>query len=466
MSKAIDRARPVMVGIAVLALAAGCSSFKDQLLEPQQPSIIGPQATGSPTAADALRLGAIARLKTATVGTTGTETMWTMGGLLTDEWKSGDTFSQRVETDQRTIQGDNADVVAFYQAEHQARGAAKDAIDALNKYLPEPKANLAQMYWVMGLAEMQLAEAFCNGVPYGTTNDGVPTYTAPKTNAEGFALALAHIDSGLSFATAADTFAVNVKYNLQVTKARILIDQGKFTEAAAQVTSVPTSYRWYVTFSTTTADNPMWSFNSSQKRWVVGDSFDVTGLIKNALPFASAKDPRVPVTGTSVNSSLKLAFDNGTQFVSQSIWGRSDWAPIISGLDARLYEAEAKLQANDIAGVMAILNALRAAPQALGSAYSTPAMAALPTPATQTDAINLYFREKAFWTFSRGQRLGDLRRLIRQYGRTQENVFPTGILHKNGGVPYGVDVNFPIAVSSAISENANPNFHGCLDRKA
>ena len=84
------------------------------------------------------------------------------------------------------------------------------------------------------------------------------------------------------------------------------------------------------------------------------------------------------------------------------------------------------------------------------------------TPATQRAAEDLYFREKAFWTFSRGQRLGDMRRLIRQYGRTQDQVFPVGTFHKNGSPPYGADVNFPVTTN----ENPNPNFHGCLDRKA
>jgi hypothetical protein len=461
MMRSSYRARPAVVGAALAALA-GCSSYKDQLLAPQQPGIISPEAVASPTAADALRIGALARLKSATVGTSGTETMYTMGGLLTDEWKSGDTFSQRVETDQRSIQTSNADVQSYYSAQHSARGAAKDAIEALEKYLPNPKANIAQMYWVMGLVEMQLSEAFCNGVPYGITIDGVPQYTQPLTNADGFKLAVTHIDSGLAFATETDTFAVNTKYNLLVTKARLLVDQGKFAEAAALVAPVPTSYRWYVTFSTTTADNPIWSFNSSQKRWVVGDSFDASGVIKNAIPFASAKDPRVPVTGSTLASSLKVAFDNSTQMVSQAVWNRSDWVPIISGIDARLIEAEAKLNAGDIAGMMTILNALRASPQALSNAFTVPAMPALATPATKDAAIDLYFRETAFWQFSRGTRLGNLRRLIRQYGRTQDKVFPTGTFFKNGNPPYGTDVNFPVT----SNENPNPNFHGCIDRNA
>ena len=72
-----------------------------------------------------------------------------------------------------------------------------------------------------------------------------------------------------------------------------------------------------------------------------------------------------------------------------------------SGIDARLIEAEAKLQAGDIAGMMTILNALRAAPQTLG-VFKVPAMPALATPARQTDATDLFFREKALWQFGRG----------------------------------------------------------------
>jgi hypothetical protein len=93
-------------------------------------------------------------------------------------------------------------------------------------------------------------------------------------------------------------------------------------------------------------------------------------------------------------------------------------------------------------------------------------MTPLTNPANQTDATNLYFREKAFWTFSRGMRLGDSRRLIRQYKRTQDQVFPVGTFHKAGNPPYGTDVTFPVARTSTIDEGANPNFHGCIDRSA
>ena len=54
--------------------------------------------------------------------------------------------------------------------------------------------------------------------------------------------------------------------------------------------------------------------------------------------------------------------------------------------------------------------------------------------------------------------MSDLRRLIRQYGRDTETVFPTGIHFK--GTPYGSDVNFPVP----FDEQNNPNFAACLDR--
>lgn len=226
-----------------------------------------------------------------------------------------------------------------------------------------------------------------------------------------------------------------------------------------------TSFQYLESFSQTTTDNGLWTFNNSQGRYTVGDSTDtangVANVVKNALPFVSANDPRVPVkAGTSFSPAIK-PFDQSTPLWVQQIWAnRGDDVPLVSGLDARLIEAETKLAGDDIAGMMTILNGLRATPPTMG-AFKPAAMAALAAPATKDAATSLYFREKAFWTFGRGQRLGDLRRLIRQYGRTQDNVFPSGVFFK-GGAQYGQDVNLPVT----DTEKTNPNFTGCIDRKA
>src|SRR5205085_12642110 len=136
-----------------------------------------------------------------------------------------------------------------------------------------------------------------------------------------------------------------------------------------------------------------------------------------------------------------LAEDGVTKpfYISLLYKGNFDPLVIASGIDARLIEAEAKLVGGDIAGMMTILNTLRASVQQIGIVKTT-VLPALPTPASIDAATSSYFREKALWTSGRGQRLADLRRLIRQYGRTQENVFPTGVYFKGGN--YGTDVNF------------------------
>ena len=92
-------------------------------------------------------------------------------------------------------------------------------------------------------------------------------------------------------------------------------------------------------------------------------------------------------------------------------------------------------------------------------------MAALTDPGTTDGRVNLLFREKAFWQFGRGHRLGDLRRLIRDYGRAADGS-DTGATRSastsKGGI-YGGDLNLPVTTDEQIG---NPNFTGCLDRKA
>jgi hypothetical protein len=217
---------------------------------------------------------------------------------------------------------------------------------------------------------------------------------------------------------------------------------------------VATTYQYNITYSIPTQSNEWWQMSTSTKRYTVGDSTDVTGLVKNSIPFVTLKDPRV-----KVNPNGTKSFDNTTPYVEFQNYAREDPTPLVNGTDARLIEAEAKLRANDIPGMMTILNTLRTTPPLIGK-YQPAAMTALAAPTTQAAATDLFFREKALWQFGRGERLGDLRRLVRQYNRTQDNVFPSGPFHKNGN--YGSNVAFPVP----DLELANPKFHGCLDTKA
>src|SRR5262245_52413264 len=150
---------------ATLALAAGlvaCSDVKDTLLEASDPDLIDPSAVQSAAGANAVRLGALARLRTATADGEGT---WLFGGLLAHGWSTSSTFVQNDETDQRNIKTDNSSVTSMLRALYRARTSAMQAITLLTTYRPTPASDIAEMYFVKGFAELQLASDFCNGIP-------------------------------------------------------------------------------------------------------------------------------------------------------------------------------------------------------------------------------------------------------------------------------------------------------------
>ncbi len=147
----------------------------------------------------------------------------------------------------------------------------------------------------------------------------------------------------------------------------------------------------------------------------------------------------------------------------------SVYVPLATGIEARLVEAEAALNAGQVGTWAGDLNALRADSadtkvvfQGLLSSDST-------TAASSATQIDVMFRERAFWLFGTGTRLGDLRRLIRQYGRDQSTVFPTGP-YPNAANPflpsalpnYGTDVDLTLPTPAGGLSTPNPNYKGCL----
>jgi hypothetical protein len=461
------RAHAALLAVAGLTIA-GCSGISDPLLQAVDPDIINPIDVQSADGADAIRIGALARLTTLTAAApANAEGVWFMGGLLTDEWKSGDTFTQRDETDKRTISVDNSIVTAGYRYIHRSRISANQAIDLLRKYKPSPASNIAQMYFVRGYAELLSAENFCNGQPFSDGSTGDILEGKPISVAEAFQRAIVSSDSGIAtIGSASDPASVKFLNALKLTKARALMGLGgpaNFAAALTLMSGVPTAYTYDVTFAQVSGDNGIWALNNNAKRYVVGDSLENGVLIKNALPFVSAKDPRVPTSGSG------KAFDTGTPFSQQLLWasagspaGREDPVAVVNGIDARLLEAEVQLSVGDVAGWLSTLNALRAGPTQLTQSVSIKGMSALVDPGTTASRVSLQFREKAFWTFGRGERLGDLRRLIRQYARPQDQVFPTGNFNATKGGVYGADVNLLVPQA----EQNNTKFTACTDRNA
>src|SRR5215212_1449714 len=151
----------VVALVATGLLTLGACDIQDTFLEPQNPGLIDPSAVSNPSAAAALRIGALGSFKAATGGG---ESMWRWGGMLTDEFKSSDTFTQRNETDQRSIQTNNGTWGGVYASSQQARGYLRDAIEKMTEFNPTQKVQIAELYMSLAFLEMQFGQDLCNGI--------------------------------------------------------------------------------------------------------------------------------------------------------------------------------------------------------------------------------------------------------------------------------------------------------------
>ena len=58
----------VTVGVMILGSTLGCSNFQDRLLAAPDPDVINPATVNSPAAAEAMRVGALSRVRNITAG--------------------------------------------------------------------------------------------------------------------------------------------------------------------------------------------------------------------------------------------------------------------------------------------------------------------------------------------------------------------------------------------------------------
>lgn len=440
--------RAVLWG-AVLTTSASCDT--STFLAVEDPDIINPSNVQSAAGANAVRLGALARLNTAT---SGGESLLLLGGLFADEWINGDSFIGRQEVDQRSITVQNSFVTDASRGLHRARLAAQQALELLETYnATAPGWQPAEMYFVQAYIENLAAEHFCNGLVFSTVVDGAEQYGTPITTAEAFERALAHADSGLTLVTGTTNDDNRVRNALKVVRGRILLNLNRPADAATSVNGVATNFVYNMLHSQTTNSNQFWNFNNLAWRYSVGN-----GEGTNGVNFATAADPRLPVCvgGDQVcrnNSVTRTTRDDLTAPLHvQLVWPiRESSVAITSGMEARMIEAEAQLRAQNPSGALTTLNTARATVTGLTS---------LGDAGNETARVTQLFRERAIWLFGRGYRVGDMRRLIKHYGRTAEAVFPVGAWHKGGN--YGSDVNFPVPQA----ELNNPNVTGqtCIDR--
>jgi hypothetical protein len=454
----------LVAAVATLLPLAGCNDP----LRVDHPDIVTPGQLDDPATLPTVRAGAIGDFSLAysgdgTNGTgTGTEGVVLYGGLLADEWVNSETFPTRIEVDARRIQVTNFDLTTWFRTLSRARRAVESAAGRFAQLAPGDPG-YPEMLTLSGFAYLFFAENYCSGVPISqATPDGKLVYGEPLTTAQLLDTAIARFDSALAVSGEADmtSFA-------SVGKGRALLDLGDAAGAATAVNGVPTAFAYLLEHSENTdrENNGVFKGNVSDQRYSAADAEGINGF-----PFLSAPDPRTPI----VLDPAGTGFDGTTPLFDNLRYGdRKAAITLATGVEARLIEAEAALKRGDTlagGGFYTALNEPRA--NAGARTYfdnttraGTPPIGVLAnlapaSAAAAGGAVNLLFNERARWLWLTAHRLSDLRRLVRQYGRPANTVFPTGPYFKSQIPVYGTDVNFPIPVD----ETNNPNFAQCIDR--
>ena len=412
--------------------ALGCSSLTDV----DSPDVVQPGQLNNAAGADALTTGALASIMSPFM------TFAYNTSVFSDEQKLATAFTSFADIDFRTQSLTFNEYGPILM--HRVRTETVQAIDVRKEFAPTPRARIGQLYATKGLAELFLGETSCNGTPLTDVKGTVATFSGPLTSDSILKVATSSFDSALIYATD----SARILNLAKVGRGRALLNRAQYAAAAAAVAGVPTNYVYNAeaTLAVTNQINLIWNGNNLKTATVA----DREG--GNGLDYVSAADPRVPTTANGVGSD---GVTNVFTFGKYS--GQASSIPMVTGIEARLIEAEAALQANrnDTSptgtGWLGILNSLRAT-------GITPAMAPLADPGSFDARVNMLFRERAFWMYGTGHRMGDMRRLLRQYGRAEAQTWPKGVY--KAGVSYGNEVVFILT----LSEQANPNVRTCADK--
>jgi starch-binding outer membrane protein, SusD/RagB family len=435
----------VALGVAMLPLLSACDL--DEFLEAEDPFTVTPSVAQDTANLETLYAGSRSWFALAYAGLQNRE-----GGvilqtaLMTDEMYSADNFTDRQAVDRRLINYDISNASSDDAFIYLQRARA-EALNAIELYEGSPRtggARHAELYNIAGFAVVMLAENWCAGIPLSRISASGITFGDPLTAPELYQLAITYFDAALAM-----TNAGAAQQNLaKVGKGRALLDLGRFADAAAAVNGVPTNFVFNVEYSSGSFETPnaVFNMNNEEHRFSVSPQEGTQNLGLNFGAASTNKDPRILI-GAASTASNSGTVPNWLQLKYAS---QSAAIPLATGIEARLIEAEAQMSNGTSGSYLATLNTLR----------TSVGLATLTDPGTAAGRIDQLFAERAHWLWLTGHRLSDLRRLIRQYNRTQAQVFPTGLTPYGGS--YGTSVSLPVP----FEEVNNPNYHGCANTGA
>jgi starch-binding outer membrane protein, SusD/RagB family len=452
VARGASRLRTLLGGAARAAaavLAAG--AFAACSLETTQPDVAQPETLTPPEALKTIAAGGVADFAGAYGGFgNATEGLILISGLLGDEYIQSDYFEEHAQLENRNVLNTNYAIDSLVRTIQRSR-KSNEAVAQRYTDLQVVDAGQARALNLAAFSYIFLAENYCGSIPLSTYDEaGHITFGPQIPAAQVLDTAIARFDAAIAVAqgiTDDDGSAAEQVNVANVGKARALVDRGRYAEAAALVADVPTDFNYTVEYSTNTDRQRLgaYDWSASQSRFSLADMDGINGL-----PYRSANDPRLPYEDAGLSVT-----DGTTELFLEKKYGAPNAnVPLATGIEARLIEAEAALQAGDAAAFRNKLNEARSQFDGLDP------LSAGDIPASTEGRVALLFYERGFDLALTAHRLGDMRREARQatadlsgYGVGVENVFPVG------ETPKGSTFGDYVALPMPLVEANNPNFN-------
>lgn len=359
---------------------------------------------------------------------------------------------QRIDTRVETVtaNGNRGIELSAYASLQKTRATASQARYFLRR-LGDTSLNYAisATFALEAYAITLLAENLCSGVPLSESTYGVDVFYSPGLSTDSlFNMAVAKFDSALAI----PHDSIRYRTLASIGKGRALISLAKYEDAAEAVSVVLRDdvYQMHYTESPSLGSSGVGHYSSF---WTWRDIaysaravVNLEGVNGTVWYGNSWIDPRVPVdldqeAGMSPSAIVRQTkFSDGNVTLNFAGWQ-----------EAKMIQAEYLLSKSDPNWIDPLNEARRSI--GLADTISQP---------DKSSNVDLLFRERAFWFYGEGVRLSDYRRLVRQYGRAVNSVYPIG--------PYTYSLNIygygdAVVFTPPFSEiNNNYNYSGCINK--
>lgn len=402
-----------LAALAVVGFAVATSACE---LEVKNPGAILEEDLNDPDLMQTLVVGASAERSDAVENNT-----FTMARLVDESIASG-SYGSTADLRRGIITAD--DTNGEWSQTHEAAWAAGEAVERITNVLGTEHAQYAELvsrlYFLQGSAYNQLGETFCQ-----VAFDAGPA--EPKSAA--FERALTSFQNAIDVA-GSDPDAAEWVTAAHAGRAQAYVGLGMWTEAAQEAAQVPTDFEKVAFFDQDDNTWDVWIETHDRPEFtawhtiadLMSDDAVPDDMYDPLLDTGAGMDPRAPFTicgyrdtstGLNVEAGGCPHFQGADGFAphyrQERFPEQSSDAPLVSGVEMRLIEAEADLRAGDLAGFAAGVNAVRAHYELDAIAVPT-AAGTLEGMFSDNDAWSILDRERWLTLWLQGRRMWDLYR--------------------------------------------------------